>query len=70
MTGRRRQWSGVGVNLETAHPDGAAISKAVDDVLTVPSYRERARALQAEVTAAPGAAGIEKIVGEFVAVRH
>ncbi len=68
-TTRRVQWSGTGVNLETPRPDAAAIAKAVDAVLTVPSYRERARALQAEVAAAPGVAGVEQIVDDLVAVR-
>jgi UDP:flavonoid glycosyltransferase YjiC (YdhE family) len=41
----------------------------VDEVLTVPSYRERARAVQAEITAAPGLAGVERIVHDLVAAR-
>lgn len=68
-TTRRVQWSGTGVNLETARPDETAIATAVDEVLTVPSYRERARALQAEVAAAPGVAGLERMVRDLVAVR-
>ncbi len=68
-TTRRVEWSGVGVNLESARPDAAAIARAVDEVLTVPSYRERARALQAEVAAAPGVAGLEHMVGDLVAAR-
>ena len=67
-TTRRVEWSGVGVNLKTGKPDAAAIARAVDDVLSVPSYRDRARALQAEVAASPGAAGIERLVDELVAV--
>lgn len=69
-TTRRVEWSGVGVNLETARPDEVAIAKAVDEVLTVSSYRERARTLQAEVAAAPGADGVEQIVSDLVAVRR
>ncbi|HET8928540.1 MAG TPA: nucleotide disphospho-sugar-binding domain-containing protein [Microbacterium sp.] len=68
-TTRRVQWSGVGVNLETARPDEAAIARAVDEVLAEPSYRERARELAAEVAAAPGVAGLERIVDDLVAVR-
>jgi len=67
-TTRRVQWSGTGVNLQTPQPDEAAIAKAVDAVLTVPSYRERARALRAEVAAAPGLAGVEQIVDDLIAL--
>lgn len=67
-TTRRVEWSRTGVSLG-GHPDEAAIARAVDEVLTVPSYRDRARALRAEIAAAPGAAGLEQIVHDLVAAR-
>lgn len=47
----RVQWSGAGVNLHTGRPSVAMVARAVRRVLTKPSYRERARALQAEIAA-------------------
>ena len=41
-------WSGVGVNLRTDRPAPKAIAAAVQRVLHEPTFRERARALQAE----------------------
>jgi len=69
-TTRRVEWSRTGVNLKAAHPDEAAIAGAVDEVLSVPSYREHARALQTEIAAAPGVAGVERIVRDLVAARE
>ena len=68
-TTRGVEWSGVGVNLRSAHPEVAAIAAAVDEVLSVPSYRERAQELQAEVAAAPGVAALEQMTLELVAAR-
>lgn len=67
-TTRRVEWSGVGVNLHTGRPGEAAIARAVDEVLTVPDYRRRARALQDEAAAAPGVAGLETLVDEVARV--
>ncbi|GAA3899426.1 glycosyltransferase [Microbacterium invictum] len=67
-TTRRVEWSGAGINLQTGVPEAAAIERAVDEVLTEPSYRQRARSLQAQAAAAPGVAGLEKMVDELVAV--
>jgi UDP:flavonoid glycosyltransferase YjiC (YdhE family) len=69
-TTRRVEWSRTGVNLGTARPDETVIARAVDEVLTVPSYREHARALQTEIANAPGAAGVERIVRGLVAARR
>jgi UDP:flavonoid glycosyltransferase YjiC (YdhE family) len=68
-TTRRVEWSGTGVNLRASRPDAATIARAVDEVFTVPSYRERARAVQAEIAAAPGLVGVERIVHDLVAAR-
>lgn len=68
-TSQRVEWSRAGVNLRTASPDEAAIARAVNDVLAVPSYRERARALQTEIKAMPGVAGVERIVRNLIAAR-
>ncbi|MDQ1083531.1 MULTISPECIES: glycosyltransferase [Microbacterium] len=44
----RVAWSGAGVDLRTGTPDPAAISRAVDAVLSDPSYRSAARRLAAD----------------------
>ena len=69
-TTRRVEWSGAGVNLETARPAERAIADAVAQVLTDPAYRRCARALQQEVVAAPGVAGLEAMVQDLVATRR
>jgi UDP:flavonoid glycosyltransferase YjiC (YdhE family) len=69
-TTRRVEWSGTGVNLRTGRPTEAQIAAGVDRVLTEPSFRERAQALQAEIAAAPGMPGLERIVTELVASKH
>jgi UDP:flavonoid glycosyltransferase YjiC (YdhE family) len=45
----RVAWSGAGVNLHTGKPSRAMVARAVRRVLTRPSYRTRARALQEEI---------------------
>ncbi len=45
----RVHWAGVGVNLHTGRPSKAMIARSVRRVLGTPRYRERARALQAEI---------------------
>jgi UDP:flavonoid glycosyltransferase YjiC (YdhE family) len=45
----RVQWSGAGINLHTGKPSKAMVARAVRRVLTRPSYRTRARALQEEI---------------------
>ncbi len=41
-------WSGIGINLRTDRPSPGVIDEAVGRVLSEPSFRQRARALQAE----------------------
>ncbi len=45
----RIAWSGVGLNLKTQRPKPQQIQAAVREILTQPQYRQRARALQAEI---------------------
>ena len=68
-TTRRVEWSQTGVNLKAARPTDDGVARAVDEVLTDPSYRTRAQALQAEIAAAPGVAGVERIIHDLVAAR-
>ncbi len=67
---RRVQWSGVGVNLETNTPSAHQVRDAVERVLGESAYRARAAALQAEIAAAPGVAGLERIVIDLIAARE
>jgi len=54
----RVSYSGVGINLRTNKPTPEQVYKAVKTVLSEPSYRQRARQLQAELAQhdAPGEA--------------
>jgi UDP:flavonoid glycosyltransferase YjiC (YdhE family) len=45
----RVAWSGAGINLRTGRPSAAKVLAAVRRTLTEPSFRERARAIQAEM---------------------
>jgi MGT family glycosyltransferase len=48
-TANRIAWAGVGVNLKTKSPSPEQVRRAVRTVLDTPSYRQRARQLQAEM---------------------
>lgn len=65
-TTRRVEWSGAGLNLQTALPTEQSIRDAVERVLTEPSFRERARALRAEIADSPGLVGFERLVAGIV----
>lgn len=45
---KRMAYSGAGVDLATARPDAGDVRKAVEDVLDMPSYRERVEVLRKE----------------------
>ena len=68
-TTRRVEWSRTGVNLKAARPTDEGVARAVDEVLTDPSYRTRAQVLQAEIADAPGVAGVERIIHDLIAAR-
>ena len=61
----RVQWSGAGVNLHTGRPSVAMVARAVRRVLATGSYRERARALQAEIAASDPLATIGTALAEL-----
>jgi MGT family glycosyltransferase len=48
--GNRVAYSGVGINLKTNTPTPEQIRTAVQTILSNPSYRQKARHLQAEIT--------------------
>jgi UDP:flavonoid glycosyltransferase YjiC (YdhE family) len=41
--GHRVEWAGVGIDLKTATPTQEQVREAVREILSNPSYRERAR---------------------------
>ncbi|MDN3494878.1 glycosyltransferase [Planococcus sp. APC 4015] len=55
-------WAGVGVNLRTNHPSATHVARAVGSVLTDSSFRHRARAIAAEISSAPGLAGLDAVL--------
>lgn len=61
----RVQWSGTGINLRTGRPSEAMIARAVRRVLAKPSYRERARILQAEIAASDPLGEISTTLAEL-----
>ncbi len=60
----RVRWSGVGIGLRTGTPSPSRVRRAVDTVLSHPQYRQRARALAAEMADAPGVTAIESLISE------
>ncbi len=65
----RVQWSGAGVDLHTGRPSPAMVARGVRRVLTRPSYRDRARALQAEMRASDPLSTISEVLRELCAAR-
>jgi UDP:flavonoid glycosyltransferase YjiC (YdhE family) len=65
----RVQWSGAGVNLHTGRPSPAMVARGVRRVLTRPSYRDRARALQADMQASDPVTTISEVLRELCAAR-
>ncbi len=61
----RVQWSGTGINLRTGRPSVAMVARAVRRVLSRPTYRERARALQGEIAASDPLTAISATLAEL-----
>lgn len=59
-------WSGAGLNLKTNRPTAEQIARAVGRVLDAPSFRERARALAAELSSARGMDGLDRVLGSLI----
>ncbi|XVU27165.1 glycosyltransferase [Actinoplanes sp. CA-054009] len=57
-TAARVRWSGVGVDLRTGRPRPERVRAAVRAVLADPRYRDRSRAIGADISAAPGVPGL------------
>jgi UDP:flavonoid glycosyltransferase YjiC (YdhE family) len=68
-TSRRVEWSGAGINLRAATPAEDRIAAAVGRVLAERRFRERALSLRAEIAAAPGLPGLERLVLDLVQSR-
>ncbi|MFI5647601.1 glycosyltransferase [Kitasatospora sp. NPDC051705] len=66
----RVQWAGVGVDLRTGRPDPAAVGRAVDEVLGRGRFRERARALGAELAEYRPFDAIAELVDSLAAEGH
>ncbi len=66
----RVQWSGAGINLHTGRPSVAMVARAVRRVLSRPSYRVRAQALQAEIAASDPLAAISATLAELSAAQE
>jgi MGT family glycosyltransferase len=65
----RVRWSGAGIDLRTGRPSAAMVARAVRRVLTRPSYRDRARALQAEIAASDPLDEISAALEQLCAAR-
>lgn len=65
----RVAWSGAGLRLrpKRGRIASADIARAVDRLLADASYRENARRVGAEISAAPGPVGVEQVVRDLLA---
>lgn len=63
-------WSGAGINLKTNRPTAEQVADAVRRVSDSPSYRERARALAAEIAASPGLSGLDEVLEQVTVTPH
>ena len=57
-TAARSAWSGIGVDLGTGRPTGAAVRRGVRKVLGDPTYAARSAELGAAIRASRGADGL------------
>ncbi len=58
----RVEWSGAGVNLRTNRPTSDQVADAVRLVLDDPGYRKASAAIGAQIAAAPGLDGLERVI--------
>ncbi len=65
----RVAWSGAGIDLRTERPAPGAVRDAVRRVLVEPRFAEASARIARDIAAAPGAAGLERILADLVARR-
>jgi UDP:flavonoid glycosyltransferase YjiC (YdhE family) len=65
--GARVAWSGVGRRLRTERPTPRALRRQILAVLNQPHYRQASRRVAADMSAAPGFAGLADIVDRLIA---
>lgn len=61
----RVAWSGAGISLKTNRPTAHAVRAAVQRVLRDDSFRKAAQSLAREYAAAPGLAGLDRVLGQL-----
>lgn len=64
----RVAWSGAGIDLRTNRPQPDRIRDAVRQVLADPRYREASAVVGEQIAAAPGVAGLERVITDLT--RH
>jgi UDP:flavonoid glycosyltransferase YjiC (YdhE family) len=65
--GARVAWSGVGRRIRSQRPSPRALRSAILDVLKQPHYRDASQLIAADITSAPGFAGLADLVDRLVA---
>jgi MGT family glycosyltransferase len=63
----RVAWSGAGIDLRTNRPQPDRIRAAVNDVLADARYRHASAVVGEQIAAAPGVAGLERIIAGLAA---
>jgi UDP:flavonoid glycosyltransferase YjiC (YdhE family) len=64
--GARVAWSGVGRRIRSERPTPRALRHNIRAVLSQPQYRQASRRFAADIAAAPGFAGLAKVVDRLV----
>jgi UDP:flavonoid glycosyltransferase YjiC (YdhE family) len=65
--GARVAWSGVGRRIRSERPTPRALRRDILAVLNQPHYRQASRRVAADMSAAPGFAGLADIVDQLSA---
>lgn len=65
--GARVAWSGVGRRIRAEHPSPRALRRAILDVLNRPRCRQASRRVAADMSMAPGFAGLAGVVDRLIA---
>ena len=69
LVNQRVAWTGTGIDLKTGSPSPEQIRSAVREILSKPTYSERARSLGAEIAKTDALKSITKIVRTVLARR-
>jgi UDP:flavonoid glycosyltransferase YjiC (YdhE family) len=66
----RAEWSGIGINLRTGSPTTEAIRTAVDEIISNPKYKIRAKEMEAEMAEFDPVSIVAQNIEDLAAGKH